>query len=332
MMKKKNTFKLLSRYASKTIKPSEWDEFRSLIEVTNDDELSDAMNLLWENTGYSQENTPSKEILGKIYNNVLKETKNKDSGRKIFRYAIRVAAVVLIAILTGISGYLYQDREYRINLGGKDVIVNVARGQKVMLTLPDSSVVYLNSESSLRYRQDFGYKDRTVSFMGEAMFEVRKDISKKFVVSTEYLNAEVLGTSFNFYAYESEDEVELALISGGVRVETKTQPVREARVKPDEKVIYNKKTGSLKLEKANIRFDTAWTRDELVFRSKPLKDVLHEIERRYGVNINVEGEALGDDRFTGYFAYKDVRDVLEELKMHYMIKYKISGDQILIFN
>ena len=332
MMKKNNAIKMLSRYASKTIKPSEWNEFKTLIEDTDDEQLSDAMSLIWENTEYSQGNIPSEEILGKIYKNVRKETKNKDSGRKIFRYVIRVAAVVLIAILTGISGYLYKDREYRIDLGGKDVVVNVARGQKVMLTLPDSSVVCLNSESSLRYRQDFGYKDRTVSFTGEAMFEVRKDVTKKFVVSTEYLNAEVLGTSFNFYAYEDEEEIELALISGDVRVETKSLPVKEVRVRPDEKVIYNKKTGSLKLEKANIRFDTAWTRDELVFRSVPLKNVLHEIERRYGVNINVEGEALGDDRFTGYFAYKDVRDVLEELKTHYMFKYKINGDQIIIYN
>ena len=331
----------MSGYVSKTIKPSELEELKALLDNADDEQLSGALGLLWEKTEYSRENMASEKTLEKIYENISKNikvgasenTRKKGSVRKFLRYTLRIAGVLLLVFLLGVSGYLYKDREYRINLGEKDVIVNVARGQKVMFILPDSSVVHLNSESSLRYRQDFGYKDRAISFTGEGFFEVRKDITKKFIVNTEYLNAEVLGTSFNFYAYESDDEVELALISGGVRVETKTQPVREARVKPDEKVIYNKKTGTLKLEKANIRFDTAWMRDELVFRSEPLKNVLHEIERRYGVDIIVEGEALGtDDRFTGFFAYKNVRDVLEELKTHYMFKYKINGEQILIYN
>ena len=340
-MEQKRIHKLMSGYVSKTIKSSELEELKALLEETDDEQLSEMIGLLWEKNEYSLENAPSEKVLGRIYGNISKKT-NTDvrenvnragSLRKILRYTLRIAGVLLFAFLLGVSGYLYKDREYRINLGEKDVIVNVARGQKVMFILPDSSVVHLNSESSLRYRQDFGYKDRMVSLMGEGFFEIRKDASKKFVVNTEYLNAEVLGTVFNFYAYESEEIIELALLSGGVRVETKTLPVKEVQLKPDEKVIYNKKTGTLKHEKANIRFDTAWTRDELVFRSEPLKNVLHEIERRYGVYIQVEGDAIRtDDRFTGFFAYKDVRDVMEELKTHYMFKYKINGDQIIIYN
>ena|GEM_PF-96041 len=331
-MKKENTYKLLSRYASKTITAAEWEELKVAIENTSDEELLDMLCMIWEKSEYSNDNIPAGKKLVKIFKYVRGKTKSKDFARKTLRYALRIAAVLLLAFLTGATGYLYKDREYRINISEKDVIVNVARGQRVMLTLPDSSVVHLNSESMLSYKQDYGYKDRKVMFKGEGFFEVRKDVAKTFVVGTEYLDVEVKGTSFNFYAYDNVDEVELALIQGSVSVQTKTAPVKSLSVKPNEKVIYNKKTGSMKLEKANVRFDTAWTRNELVFRSEPMKNVLREIERRYGVYIHVDDVQFTSDKFTGYFAYNSVRDVMEELKTHYKFKYKIEGEQILIYD
>ena len=331
-MKEEKIYNLLSRYVSKTITPDEWEELKAILEETDDEQLSGRMDMMWEKMEYPQENIPSEKQLAKIYNNVRWKTKDKDLVKRTLRYTLRIAAVLLIVFLTGVTGYLYKDREYRIDLGDKDVIVNVARGQKVMLTLPDSSVVHLNSESMLSYKQDFGYKDRKVNFKGEAFFEVRKDVAKKFIVGTEYLDVEVTGTSFNFYAYENAEVVELALINGSVNVQTRTIPVKGLSVKPNEKVVYDKRTGSLKLEKANIRFDTAWTRNELVFRSEPMKNVLREIERHYGVYIHVDDDAFTSDKFTGYFAYNSVRDVMEELKTHYKFKFKIEGEQILIYN
>jgi ferric-dicitrate binding protein FerR (iron transport regulator) len=328
-MEQMNIYKLLSRYVSKTITVSEWNELKTLLENVDDEELSDMLELLWKNVEYIHDNRPSERELKKIYAYIRKNTKRTDM-KKTVRRLWRVAVILVIAFLTGISGYLYKDRAYRMDIGAKEVMVDAARGQKMKVTLPDSSVVYLNSESSLRYRQDFGYENRTVSFEGEAFFEVRKDEVRKFIVSTEHLNAEVLGTSFNFYADENEQVVELSLITGSVKVETKETPRKILHVKPNEKVIYDKRSGSLKKENTNIRFETAWMRGELMFRSEPIENVFHKIERRFGVRVHIDGKGFGSDRFTGYFAYDDVRDVIDELKTHYKFTCKIEGENIWI--
>jgi ferric-dicitrate binding protein FerR (iron transport regulator) len=317
------------RYVSKTIASSEWEELRGLLDHTDDKHLSDVLETLWIETGFSLKQMPSENELDAIFAKIRKNTKRTDI-REIVRDIGRIAIILLIVFLTGVSGYLYKDRIYRMDLGAKEVVVDAARGQKIVVTLPDNSVVYLNSESSLRYRQDFGYENRTVSFKGEAFFEICKDEARKFIVSTEYLNVEVLGTHFNFYAYEDEQVVELSLITGSVKVETKELPVKTLYVKPNEKATYNKLSGNLRKENANIRFETAWMRGELMFRSEPIEHVFYKIERRFGVRVHINGKGFDSDRFTGYFAYDDIRDVMDELKTHYKFTYKIKGENIWI--
>ncbi|MDR0394998.1 MAG: FecR domain-containing protein [Tannerella sp.] len=328
-MKQTEIYKLMSRYVSKTLTPSEWEALRDLLNHTDDECLSEVLENLWMEFSFSPEQIPPESELAAIFAKIRRHTASTNI-REIVRYAGRVAVILLIVFLTGVSGYLYKDHAYRVDLGAKEVVVDAARGQKIVVTLPDSSVVYLNSESSLRYRQDFGYKDRKVSFKGEAFFQVHRDEARKFVVGTEHLNAEVLGTDFNFYAYEDEQVVELSLIAGSVKVETKGLPLTALYVKPHEKVIYDKLSGNLRKEKANIRFETAWVRGELMFRSEPIENVFYKIERRFGVLIYMKGEGFGSDRFTGYFAYDDVRDVMNDLKMHYKFTYKMEGENIWI--
>ena len=84
--------------------------------------------------------------------------------------------------------------------------------------LPDSTVVFLNSESSLRYPSSFkNSKERKVELKGEGYFEVTKDVEKHFIVSTVHRSqVEVLGTSFNIEAYEESPEVSTTLIKGKI--------------------------------------------------------------------------------------------------------------------
>jgi len=85
MMKKKNAQELLLCYVSKTIKPSEWDELKTLLEYTGDEQLSDVLNLIWENAEYPQKNIPTEDIIEKIYEDVRNRTQDSDqdlSGSK----------------------------------------------------------------------------------------------------------------------------------------------------------------------------------------------------------------------------------------------------------
>lgn len=323
-----NIKQLLSRFLSKEINSEEWELLKNLLNETDDYSLLMQLEKIWETYTLNEKNTPNEEDINHIFSHIRKRTQ-KGKPKLWMRNFMRIAGIFIIAILTGITLYLYQDRELRTQIGLSEVVIKVACGEKAFITLPDSSTVYLNSGSTLSYQQNYGYADRKVKFSGEGFFNVQK-ATKPFAVNTQYLNIEVLGTSFNVYAYEDENTIEMTLVQGLVKIQTNSTPIKEVLVKPEQKAIYDKSSGELALYRTNTKFETAWLRGELVFRSHPIEDVLSKIERRFGVKIHVEGDGLEGDRFTGYFD-KDLIGTLDDLKKIYEFRYKIRNEDVYIF-
>ena len=92
--------------------------------------------------------------------------------------------------------------------------------------LPDGSSVLLNRHSSLSYPKRFKSDNREVQLTGEAYFEVSKDQKHPFIVQTEHINVQVLGTHFNVDAYRNSPEVKTTLLTGSVAVSNKRNSVR----------------------------------------------------------------------------------------------------------
>lgn len=210
-------------------------------------------------------------------------------------------------------------------------MVEAQNGHRAAVILPDGSKVNLNSGSYISYQQSFGKKAREVKLSGEAFFEVTKDPKKKFIVHTEYINIEVLGTTFNVYAYERENTVEMVLLTGKVKINTNKAPYQSYYVKPNEKISLDKQSGSLKIKKTDARFETAWLRDEMVFRSERLETVFDKLERKYGVTIQYDNLKQDNDRFTGSFNNEEITGILDILKIHYHFSYKVQGNKIKIY-
>jgi hypothetical protein len=106
-MEKTRIYQLLSCYVLKKIKPLEWDELKALLENTNDGELLDVLEMLWENTEYSQAYIPSGRKLKNMYTNVCTKTKCMPVVIKTFYRPLRIAGIFLMILLIGASVYLY---------------------------------------------------------------------------------------------------------------------------------------------------------------------------------------------------------------------------------
>lgn len=78
------------------------------------------------------------------------------------------------------------------------------------------------------------------------------------------------------------------------------------------------------------RFETAWLRGELVFRSVELRQVLRHLERTYGVTIHWEDPDILQDKFTGIFYSDRISDVLRILREHYTFSYRMEGEEVFI--
>lgn len=318
---------LLQRYISGKIGSDEFFELQKYINHTPDKDLIFLLQQQWENK--NPHTTLNKQDIEKVIGYIKQETApRKISAMLRFKWS-RVGVAVLFLLLIGLSIHLYLGKQEYVRLGKRDFVMRTGKGERVSMILPDGSHVRLNSESVLSHQQNFGHNDRCISFTGEGYFEVAKDVEKQFVIHTQYLNVKVLGTTFNLSVYEEDKKMELALISGMVEVSTNHEPVQTAQLYPNEKALFDTQTKQLTITKSFNQDETAWIENKLVFRSEPLKDVLRQIGRRYGVTIEMEIAELEQDRYTGVFD-EDIEKVLSTLKEHYGFEYKIDKNTLYI--
>lgn len=325
-MQESRIYHLLSKYLDQTISAEESRELRLLVNGSDDDELSVHLSHLWKEA--RPMDVLDEDLVADMFTGVEKRTR-RNRVALLSRKLARIAAILLIPLLSLLSAYLYFSAHIQ-DEGAGELIVSADRGERAGVVLPDGTKVRLNAESRLSYMPDFGKERRKVNLEGEAYFEVTKNAEKPFVVHTGYLDIEVLGTSFNVYAYEREEVIEMALVSGRIKIMTNSEPSRTVFLSPNEKALFHKSSGNIQVRETDNRFETAWLRGDLVFHSTPLKEVIAKLERKYGVRIHLNAPSLANDMFTGNFDSEYIIEVMELLERHYGFTYEIQDKDIYI--
>ncbi|WP_018668813.1 FecR family protein [Bacteroides gallinarum] len=246
-----------------------------------------------------------------------------------WRWIQRVAAILFIPLLVSLGVLLQDDKsEYRSPI---TQIVNVRTnpGMITSVVLPDSSVVYLNSESSLSYPLVFEGKIREVHLTGEAYFEVAKDPSRRFVVSTTHqTQIEVLGTHFNVEAYEKDEEVIATLLEGKVDfLFRENANTRKIELEPGEKLVYNSKVHKANLQKTSCQSEVAWKDGKIILSGTPLREAFRMLEKRYHVEFVITNNRGIDDTYTGVFTNERLERILDHFKISSKIRWRYMEEQ-----
>ncbi|GAE16078.1 FecR family protein [Bacteroides pyogenes] len=197
--------------------------------------------------------------------------------------------------------------------------------------LPDGTKVTLNHHSSLSYPKHFKRKNRTVTLTGEAFFDVKKDKRHPFIVETEAIRVQVLGTLFNINAYKNNSCIETTLLEGSVAVGNR-EKTDCLILKPNEKAIYNKVGGRLIRKIAeNSAIDIAWIHGELIFESTPLKEIIQELGNRFNVDIVIADTAIQNYRITARFPNEETLEtILSVLHKAGYFDYTLNNGKIIL--
>lgn len=310
---------LLHKFRSGDITPAEFQDLRTHMDTISDVELKHLLETEWEE--FEDHSPLSEEKMKTLYEGLHIRSEEVKPRFTLKRYWMQIAASLLLLIAGSLTVLTFMQRNEINALAEQNVVIRSGDYGKSLVTLPDGTIVHLNAKSSLIYSQDFGRNDRKVALSGEGFFEVKKDTEKKFTVDTGYMDITVLGAKFNVYAYETKDIVEMSLVEGSVDVTTSRPPYQSIRVKPNEKVVYNKRTGNLLHERTSNKMETAWINKELVFRSERLEDVFRCLSRKFAVTFSVDDETLLNDVYTGTFDDENVESIMRVLKYHYKFKY-----------
>jgi ferric-dicitrate binding protein FerR (iron transport regulator) len=244
---------------------------------------------------------------------------------KLIRF-MRFAAIMILGFL---MGYLISTRTSKEPQGV--FCASAPYGSISKVILPDSTEVFLNAGSELKYRLD-NKNNRKVFLDGEGWFKVTKDKKRPFIVQTNYYQVQVLGTEFDVKAYRDDKQVTTTLEKGTVQILSSDNfKIREPlTLKPGQQMVFDKEKRVFQVREVETRIYTSWRDNKLEFLKLDFGELVTLLERRYGVSIHVQDKSILKYHYSGTLKNETIVEVLDLLEHTLPIQYKIDGQQIII--
>ena len=249
----------------------------------------------------------------------------------ITKWVQRVAALLLLPVLLG-GIWLYVEKVQLQNSLAGGVIhqeIITQPGTKTHLFLPDSTEVWLNSASKLRFPSIFTGDKREIELDGEAYFKVFHNKEKPFVVKTVYLDVEALGTSFNLSAYAGDFKISTTLEEGKVRITNEKLPNKAYVLMPGSQLNFYPEKQDYKSEEVIVNDVIAWKDGVLIFNETPFSEVAAKLGRWFNADIKITDPSIVNYRFTGTFTSESLDQVLHLLTLSAPIDYLVSERKVL---
>ena len=256
-----------------------------------------------------------------------------------YRHWWSVAAVLLLVALgawwwrTGPTGSIA--KEGAVKEQGLQTFTNELASNYVVY-LPDSSMVVLEPQATLRYPKHFAKQKREVYLEGNAFFKVTRNAAAPFYVYSNHIVTQVLGTSFFVKTNRTTNDIEVSVRTGKVAVYSEESS--GVILKPNQKVVYNRNDRLFRTSLVDMPLplvpdsskEESVTVLNFVFEEEPLANVLARLEAAYHIEITLEQPALAKALFTGDIKGQNLFDQLEIICQSIQATYEIKGTQILI--
>jgi transmembrane sensor len=241
-------------------------------------------------------------------------------NRTKFRILVAAATVACLMTISGLSYWLIERQTANESIVAS-TIIRTGEGEKAQIYLSDSTQVYMNSGSLLKYDADYNSIGREVKLRGEAFFDVHTNPEKPFVVELSGMTVIATGTKFNILSYGNENRIEATLEEGKIHVAIKDQDTID--VKAGQQVVYFTKTNKAVIQDVKTETYTSWTENKLRLIDTPLEDALRKIGRRYNVVFEIRGHELLDLKYNATFIDESIEEVMQMLQSVTPIRYKI---------
>lgn len=252
--------------------------------------------------------------------------KKAGTGRR--RVWTALAAVVIVPVMAYASYFIYchivagSTREFR-----------TAYGEIKRVVLPDSSVVFLNANSTLRVPVEWDpEKGRSVWLDGEGYFEVSKKTgarNARFIVHTPAIDVEVLGTKFNVNMLGRRTTVSLK--EGKVQA-TARAPISKGKsvfmMKPGDEVLVEKDFSQLK-EAINTELIADWRNHRYHFDNTSMADISDLILNKFGYEVVILTPEIAQRTISGDLYAEDIGQLSRALSITMNINIETKDEQML---
>ena len=242
-----------------------------LVSKRNEEQKDEVLFDIWKNI----KSNPNAEVYHSL--DMVQQKLNMKRSRKIlWQNPFFKVAAILLPFIFGASLYLYYDKNYGT------VEITTAQGEQKEITL-----------------------------LGEAFFSVKKDRSRRFVVTTPDMTVTVFGTQFNIKCYPEDQIASTTLKSGKVEV---TLDSKDYILKPDQELLYNRQEKNSVLQDVS-ESSLSWREGILNLSNMTLPEMIKSIERQYRVNFKYNPIDYSNDNYSVKFSNKDsIEDIMQVLQ------------------
>jgi ferric-dicitrate binding protein FerR (iron transport regulator) len=237
-----------------------------------------------------------------------------------FRIIVAAAYVACLMAIGGLTLWLSERQSVKQTVIASTT-VSTEEGEKAHIYLADSTQVFINSGSTLKYDVNYNFNNRIVKLSGEAYFNVRTNPDKPFIVQLGKMAVFATGTKFNVLSYGNENRIETTLEEGKIEIAIKgMEPIE---MKSGQQVVYYTKTNKVVVRNVPTETYTSWIENKLRLIDTPLEEAFRKIARRYNVTFEIQNRDLLELKYTATFIDESIDEVMLMLKTVSPIKYKI---------
>ena len=284
--------------------------------------------------------TPTTEQTEQAWQEFITPRRASSSKRKNLYIGITSAAALIVLMLVlwplmrtdipkesiQVFASLESPKEITYTEEGERMEVSTPAGTTTSITLSDGTQVLLSANSRLEYAKHFSAGKREVTLTGEARFNVAKDAGRPFIVHTEQIQTQVLGTIFDVKAYP-QTLPDVTLYEG--KVEVSLNGTAPRLMQPGEQAFLNKE-GKLQLEKASEE-TSKWAEGEFAFDNRELMAVMQEIGSWYNISVVFHSRPLLEERIYFRMSRKaSTNEVWAVLNDMGIAKFEIENEKITV--
>lgn len=293
MDKKDRLAYLVESYFKNICSQQEMNEFLDYVQDAKYDALiNDLLQKMWDDQS-------TRALLTADTSRVrLTEAVKKPVNKQRLMYILLgMAASVSIILFIGLRFY-FEPLPKQLAVNTMPVTSKSTQEEHRVITAPDGSTIWLNSNSELDYPATFSGLTREVTLRGEAFFDIKHDSLRPFIIHTGMVQTTVLGTAFNIRAFPSEPSITVAVTRGKVRV---GDDKNETELTANQQVSFDRVGKTMKQQTTESEKVASWTREDLIMDNITFAEAVTIIEDRYKINVEFQKTNLKNCRFTSTF-------------------------------
>lgn len=241
-----------------------------------------------------------------------------------FRYVAVLMAVLGISTLTF---YFGKQNSFGPSSKLKYTSVVTDKGQISKVILPDSSIVWLNSGSTLTYDNNYSFNNRDLKLSGQAFLEVKKNKNLPLVVASGNLMVKVLGTRFDVNAYPDENKIKVTLESGEIELLNSADNSFNYKLSPGEMAEFESITRKVEIKTVESKDYANWKNGELIFVDTPLAEVFKRLERKFDIKIEVNNPRVYKSVFNAKFKNESLKEILDYIQFSCPVAYQLISEK-----